>query len=1170
MVNKNELALCFEDTRNKSTEDKRLSVFTKEAANSTKIYHEGFFCGHKSQENNAEIIVEEGTSFAAAKKYLPRGRVAVLNFANPENPGGGVQNGAMAQEECLCRSSNLFECISSPGVFEDYYNYHRKLGSSFYSDRIIYSRNITVFKTDDVVPVEMPQEKWFQVDVITCAAPYLAKRRYTNKRALLELFKSRIKNIFEAAIENEVDVLILGAFGCGAFRNPPDIVAKVFHDVINENEYDAKFAAIVFAIKRTEGSDAFNPCPNIMAFEDEFIGLSEERNKLRFYDTACAESLGEMKMPSGVVLKAAKEYDAYISWQHNNKYYGKQFSILGDSISTLAGYNPRGYNVFFKDENCEKSGVRDMPDTWWGKVIDFFGGELLVNNSWSGSRVTRLPDRDDDFPSGISDVRTNGLHINSVKPDVIIVYLGTNDWANGVNLNNIDYHGDELTPPWHSFENSYSIMLKKISENYPGAEIFCCTLNTTFMSSKPSFSFPFSHGGTHIEAYNEIIRTTCTQFGCKLIDLYEYHLPYDAVDGSHPTAGGMNTLATMVIRSVADDEGSCFLDCNDNDHDYIISEEYTGGTQYICRKCGKIKHKGTSYPTERKETASDNTDIIDLNPDCTTMLYSDDGEIRLFQISTGKEKIIQKKSISAGRDPGCDLHLEGKYIARQQAVFIFDGRNWMLTDCRSTNGTWLNDTKLIPDKKYVLHPDDKIDFAHSEELVFYKTQEALQNEEMEAERGRIILESAIKVFSDSNHSDVTAFKLILAALSKTPLYIPVIMDVDAFLDGADPTKLKPGDVINSSQNVGMNFQRITVSETELIPMFTSKEEVAKGPATSALHMYPQDYLNSIAKTDTDVVVNPFGGNAFFLNQKTIQEILIPLVDEKTQSAKKTGYQSEANLLSGKIVDGKYVLDNVIGHGGATTVYQGHDRIGKKYAVKVIDESVASSKSIVDSVCNEAMLLSRMNHPAIRKTIDICKETPHIFLVFEYIDGINLEQMMQENNGQPLSAELIVSYAKQIASALAYIHSLTPPIINRDIKPRNIMVDRQGIVKLVDFDIAIEFAPKRMDETCLGTKGYAPPEQYEGKSEPRSDIYALGMTMYYLSTGQQPNDPSFVQRPVCETNPAFPKGLDYIIKKCTETNPNLRYQSCEELLSDLENYHKIPKKKGILKSVFGNK
>ena len=115
--------------------------------------------------------------------------------------------------------------------------------------------------------------------------------------------------------------------------------------------------------------------------------------------------------------------------------------------------------MFFTGESYQKSGVSDMNDTWWRQVISCCGGELLVDNSWSCSRVTKLPNRDSLFPSGCSDERTNGLHIGSVKPDVIIVYLGTNDWVRGVESANAD--GRDCDKMWASvFETAYNKCLK--------------------------------------------------------------------------------------------------------------------------------------------------------------------------------------------------------------------------------------------------------------------------------------------------------------------------------------------------------------------------------------------------------------------------------------------------------------------------------------------------------------------------------------------------------------------------------------------------------------------------------------------------------------------------------------------------------------------------------------
>ena len=232
----------------------------------------------------------------------------------------------------------------------------------------------------------------------------------------------------------------------------------------------------------------------------------------------------------------------------NNRYFGKRFSILGDSISTFEGYNPCGYKVFYNGENCIKSGVIQVEDTWWNHVIRFLGGELLINNSWSGSRVTKLPEIDQLFPSGCSDERTSNLHIGNETPDVIIVYLGTNDWAFGAATGNDTCILNQ--DPYERFDDAYLAMLRKIKKNYPQSEVWCCTLNTTFMSGNIRFQFPYSYGGNHIEEYNEIIRCVARENQCSIIDLYVYNQPYDTLDGTHPNRKGMKTLSQLILREI--------------------------------------------------------------------------------------------------------------------------------------------------------------------------------------------------------------------------------------------------------------------------------------------------------------------------------------------------------------------------------------------------------------------------------------------------------------------------------------------------------------------------------------------------------------------------------------------------------------------------------------------
>ncbi len=618
---------CFNDTLNIS--NSILSTETTNAINSNKVYKEKFISDNREDKYSAEIEVRENTSFNAAKEYLQFGKTAVLNFANPHYPGGGVKNGAMAQEECLCRSSNLYRCLNTKNVYEDYYLYNRNIKNRFFSDRLIYTKNVTVFKDDSDVPQLMPNNDWFQVDVITCAAPYIANRKYTNKTALKELFKSRIKNIFESAIDNDVDVLVLGAFGCGAFKNPPAVVAKAFHEVIEEYNYKNCFKHILFAIKRgkNHNADAFMKEFDIPGLTINCPDFVLPKIKLPNGNTINSVEVGTHKAYTYIDSDDIKECIAngddfdrdslfecdyekqceFIRWQYHNKYFNKQFSILGDSISTLAGYNPKGYKVFFDESNGEKANIHDMNDTWWGKVIDFFGGELLVNNSWSGSRVTRLPNSEKLFPSGCSDERTEGLHIDNTKPDVIIIYLGTNDWAKGAEKHCVDYI---LTEDFHcqSFDFAYSMLITKLESNYPDSEIWCCTLNTTFMSSNPSFKFPYTYGGTHIEEYNQIIKDTANMHKCKVIDLYDYHIPYDSIDGSHPNADGMNTLATLMIREIGGKEVERFMDFENENNVEKVEMNF-------CSHCGNAIKLEANFCAYCGTPVNENSEF-DICPNC--------------------------------------------------------------------------------------------------------------------------------------------------------------------------------------------------------------------------------------------------------------------------------------------------------------------------------------------------------------------------------------------------------------------------------------------------------------------------------------------------------------------------------------------------------------------------
>lgn len=210
----------------------------------------------------AKVLVSKRRSLEAAGQYRNR-KACVLNFASAISPGGGVVNGADAQEEAICRCSTLYACISAKDTTERFHGRHRqslKNGqlSALYNDDCIYTPGVMVFKTDTEVPELLPKEQWYGIDVITCAAPNLrsmpeSRSGQSGSRAagigpdeLLALHKKRACRILDIARRKHVEVMILGAFGCGAFKNPPEVVAQAMLGAVREYLYD--FGVVEFAV----------------------------------------------------------------------------------------------------------------------------------------------------------------------------------------------------------------------------------------------------------------------------------------------------------------------------------------------------------------------------------------------------------------------------------------------------------------------------------------------------------------------------------------------------------------------------------------------------------------------------------------------------------------------------------------------------------------------------------------------------------------------------------------------------------------------------------------------------------------------------------------------------------------------------------------------------------
>ncbi len=259
-------AEIFRDTERRYTSDPTLIQAVQKSTEAQVFIseRESVIVPSPPKAEKARVIVSGKRSFEAAESYAKQGKkVCVLNFASATNPGGGVVNGSSAQEECICRCTTLYPCLNNDALWAAFYAPHRKAADPLYNNDCIYTPDVCVFKSDIIFPEPLPKEEWWNINILTCAAPNLRERPrnemnpYAGDNAaqitpseLEKLLTARIRRIFEIAASHGNEVLILGAFGCGAFKNPPQIVARVFNVVMQD--YLCYFDIIEYAVYHTE------------------------------------------------------------------------------------------------------------------------------------------------------------------------------------------------------------------------------------------------------------------------------------------------------------------------------------------------------------------------------------------------------------------------------------------------------------------------------------------------------------------------------------------------------------------------------------------------------------------------------------------------------------------------------------------------------------------------------------------------------------------------------------------------------------------------------------------------------------------------------------------------------------------------------------------------------
>ncbi len=554
---------------------------------------------------------------------------------------------------------------------------------------------------------------------------------------------------------------------------------------------------------------------------------------------------------------------------------------------------------------------------------------------------------------------------------------------------------------------------------------------------------------------------------------------------------------------------------------------------------------------------------------------------QLQNLQTNQITLIDKPFFTIGTAQNfVDLMLSSPAVSRAHCRITCKEDRYYLSDLNSTNGTFLNGTPIPPNTEHPLQFKDEITVGN-QKLSFQKacgdvTQKydifiSFRNTEENGFPGR-----DVKMAESLYHA--------LRAKGYNPFFSKYSVDASG----------------------RSNYMTIIATALEQAKVFiavgTNRANITSDWVSYEIEMFSNLWLREGRKTRTivtyrskDFPVNDLPANLAPLQSYDNEEALIRFVggilsgatsfrqkgDDTTYLYKHKSGGNETTILSGgekesspspvsdgtrlqidSVLDGKYRILKKIGQGGFSTVFLAENlTTNKHWAIKeILKEKTKNFNIVWESFLSEISIVRSLNHPAIPVFIDIIKKPETILLIMEYVEGKSLQQFLDE--GMVLAEHQTLDIAKQICHVLDYLHSRPAPIIHRDIKPANIMLQPGGSIKILDFGTAREYKKSAAaDTTCLGTRGYAAPEQYGGmgQTDARTDLYSLGVTLYHLVTGKNPAEPPYEILPIREVDPSLSTGLEYIIKKCTQKDPEARYQSAEELLKDLENVDHLVKK-----------
>ena len=525
-------------------------------------------------------------------------------------------------------------------------------------------------------------------------------------------------------------------------------------------------------------------------------------------------------------------------------------------------------------------------------------------------------------------------------------------------------------------------------------------------------------------------------------------------------------------------------------------------------------------------------DRLDPIPkDKTRLLYGP--ELRLYFVNEQRRETIYGEDIIAGRDKtSCQLYLSSPTVARRHARFVLQDSTWYLTDTGSINGVLLNGCRLKVGKAYYLSYDDEIRLG-DEKLIFYPHQ-------------YLIPPSPPLPVAPPSPPNPTPPPEPEPFLHPYTLYIPELSvcrlsglilcyrnntGVRTLFDNSDPLILHD----TAGKTLTVHYGDVTSSG---ISVFLDQETCPRCHAVFSHE--PNAWMLMDCGSLKGTRVN--GGKLKAFTRYRLAK------GDTIQFGNHIQY-TFGNLI---LADQYQVIHELSSSPIAKTYLVNHLKLNKTFIAKVLDKATPSYMPLHGEAFRSYANLTRpLCHPMLQRTVNLIEDWRFIIDVKEFVQGQTLLQILETEGS--LSVDSVVDICIQMCDVLSYLHGMTPPRIYRDIKPANIVRQSDGRLKLIDLELMVCCEPGQAQNALpIGSPGYAPPEQFQVPATltPATDIYSLGVMLHQLLTGHEPTRPVHELTPIRQLNPAFPENLERIIQKCTQLDPQKRYQSCEDLLQDL--------------------